>query len=297
MRLKVFAYVQQLQNRLGAILTTVDRDRPVSRSRVYTEAELDKFDGYDNVYENAKPNYSSPRLRGYDDPQPRSRRPSRTRSTPVADLDNEPRNEPRRRSSRNRPEPRDYPGREPVRDPQSDYATRNSQERYGYEDPNSRRPRRRPAPPNDVYDEWDNNPRPEARPSRRPVADRPATPTIPTEPIRRPRPADLGRSYEPEDDYADSYSSDDLGSSYDDSDLGRSYDDEPSIPGDYVVDYQPLDDMGSDYSDDEDDRYEDDDYDNYKSSEDSVSGDDDYDDYNDRPERRQPINFEQQQRL
>ena len=269
---------------------TVDRDRPVSRTRVYTEAELDKFDGYDNVYENAKPNYSSPRLRGYEDPQPR-RRSSRPRSAPT-DIRDEP-----RRASRNRPEPR-YSGREPVREVESDYAPRTSEERYGYEDPSPRRPRRRPtAPVRDAYDEWDDTPqpsRPRRRPSTPPVDDyarRPSTfseepyPTAPpTEPPRRPRPADLGRSYEPDNDY-DNYGGEDLGRSYDDSDLGRSYEDDAPIPGDYVVDYQPLDDMGTDYTDDDDDSYDD-----YESPED-VDDEDDYDEYNNRPERRTPINL------
>ena len=277
---------------------TVDRDRPVSPTRVYTEAELDKFDGYDNVYENAQPNYSSPRLRGYEDPQPRSRRDRRSRSVPT-----DVRDEPRRRSSRNRPESRDYSSRE-VRDPEVD--------RYGYEDPNSR-PRRRPtAPVRDAYDEWDDTPQTSSR-RRRPTtptvddyARRPSSfredpysaPTPPTEPIRRSRPADLGRSYEPEDDYTNdyadnglgrSYDDSDLGRSYDDSDLGRSYEDDAPIPGDYVVDYQPLDNLGSDYDNDEDDYDDDSDYNNYESSENSDV-EDDYDEYN-RPERRQPINL------
>lgn len=254
---------------------TVDRDRPVSRSRVYTEAELDKIDPYDNVYEGAEPNYSSPRLGGYDDPQPRnSRRPTRKRPEPTTDL----RDEPRRRNSRNRSEPRDYRGREPQRD------------RFGSEDPNIRPPRRRPAAPTrDTYDEWDDSPRATSRPRRRPP-----TPPVdnyddnsaqegnypyaaPPEPRRRPRPADLGRSYEPED----SYGGDDLGKNYDDTDLGRNYeDDEPSIPGDYVVDYQPLDNVGTDYADDD-----------YDDSEQDES-DDDYDDYdNNPPEGRKPINL------
>ena len=53
----------------------VDRDRPVSRSRVYTEAEVDRIDPYepyDNVYEGVEPNYNSPRLNPYDDPNPRT---------------------------------------------------------------------------------------------------------------------------------------------------------------------------------------------------------------------------------
>ena len=246
--------------------TTVDRDRPVSRTRVYTEAELDKkIDPYDNVYEGAEPNYSSPRLRGYDDPQPRSsRRPTpRRRSAPTADM----RDEPRRRPSRNRSESSDYPTREV----QSD--------RYGYENRESRPPRRRPAATaNDSYDEWNDAPRntPRRRP-RPPVEERYSDSAIPPEPKRRPSPADLGRSYEPEDDYGNDYVADNSGTDYD-SDLGRSYDEETSesIPGDYVVDYQPLENMGTDYSDDYDD-----------------SEPDNYDDYDQEPERRKPINFNQ----
>jgi hypothetical protein len=270
---------------------TVDRDRPVSRTRVYTEAELDKIDPYDNVYEGAEPNYSSPRLRGYDDPQPRSsRRPaSRQRSAPSADIRD--RDEPRRRTTRNRPETRDSVVKEP-REPQSG-------DRYGYEEPNSRSPRRRPAAPaRDAYDEWDDAPKSASRPRR------PATPAVDsydqrnnsvrdgrypdsaesTESRRRPNPADLGRSYEPEDDYA----ADDIGSSYDDSDLDRNYDNETKpIPGDYVVDYQPLEDTGTDYADDDYDDSQDD----YDGSKNSDLGQDDYDDYNDQPKGRKPINF------
>ncbi len=263
--------------------TTVDRDRPVSRTRVYTEAELDKkIDPYDNVYEGAEPNYSSPRLRGYDDPQPRSsRRPTaRRRPEPTADL----RDEPRRRPSRNRPEPSDYP----IREPQGD--------RYGYEDRDSRPPRRRPVTPKtDTYDEWDDAPRtaPRRRP-RPPVEERYSDSAAPSEPKRGPSPADLGRSYEPEDDYGNDYVADNSGDDYD-SDLGRSYDEEPkeSIPGDYVVDYQPLENMGTDYSDDYDDSEPDeyDDYDDYSNNSETNNPSDEYDDYHDRPERGQPINF------
>lgn len=280
---------------------TVDRDRPVSRTRVYTEAELDKIDPYDNVYEGAEPNYSSPRLRGYDDPAPRSnRRPaSRTRTAPAADLRDEA---PRRRSPRSRTENRDSV----VREPQDN--------RYGYEEPNSRSVRRRrpAATPRDAYDEWDDTPKSASRPRRPAPVDgyderdrvlkdtaphiAEASPyrkpvresyTPPTEPRRRPNPADLGRSYEPEDDY----SKGDLGNSYDDSDSGRSYDDgEKSIPGDYVVDYQPLENVGTDYSDDDYDDSQND-YDDYDGSENSDLGQDDYDDYNNYPEDRKPINF------
>jgi hypothetical protein len=277
---------------------TVDRDRPVSRTRVYTEAELDKIDPYDNVYEGAQPNYSSPRLRGYEDPQPRSnRRPtSRSRSTPPEDF----RDEPRRRPTRNRPD-RDSV----VRGTQGDYSAGTPRDReaygdrYGYEEPNSRPSRRRPTTPaKDAYDEWDDAPKSASRPRR------PATPAVDsydrqnnnsvredsypssTEPRRRPNPADLGRSYEPE---ADDYSGNDLGNSYDDSDSSRSYDDEKPIPGDYVVDYQPLEDVGTDYSDDDYDDSQDD-YDDYDESE-SDSEQDGYNDYDERSERRKPINF------
>ena len=268
---------------------TVARDRPVSRTRVYTEAELDQIDPYDNVYEGAKPNYNSPRLRGYEDPDPRSTRPPRRSRSTATDL----RDEPRRRSSRNRPEPRDYSSREPVRGERGD--------RYGYDEPTPRSTRRRSAAPaRDAYDEWDDTPKTASRPRRRPPT---AEPTIATEPPRRrSRPADLGRSYEPDNTYEDRNLADNLGSSYGSTDLGRSYepeDDEPAIPGDYVVDYQPLDNLGTDYSDDDyddssvdngNDSY-DDSYDDYEPF-DSDNSDDDYEDeYRDRPERRTPLDL------
>jgi hypothetical protein len=284
---------------------TVDRDRPVSRSRVYTEAELDQIDSYDN-YDNAKPNYNSPRLRGYDDPQPRAtRRPTtegrRTSSAPEMDV----RDEPRRSRSRNRPEP-------------SNYAPRNNEvdNRYSYTDqPAAKpsRPRRRPSPkPADSYDdwnakdEWNDNPTPSPR-SRSTREERYPKPTAPTkqEPYSDPtppptsrrgaNPADLGRSYEePEETYnAPNLNKDydaDLGRDYD-ANLGRSYDDDnesESIPGDYVVDYQPVEDRDAGYTDDYDDSAQDD-YDNYDDAQDDSS--DDYQDYRESPGRRQPINF------
>lgn len=259
--------------------TTVDRDRPVSRTRVYTEAELDKIDPYDNVYEGAEPNYSSPRLRGYEDEQPRPSRRPPSRKRPISDADL--RDEPRSRPSRKRPDPRNY---DVARAPQSD--------RYGYEERDTRPPRRRPTTTTpDTYDEWDDTPRstPRPRPPRTPVEERYSDSAMPTEPRRRPSPADLGRSYEPNDDY-------DADNSGNDADLGRSYDPEPkeSIPGDYVVDYQPLEE-DTDYTDDYSDNYdrsesdEYDEYDDYKNNDDRPT--DEYDDYRDRPERGKPINF------
>ena len=267
--------------------TTVDRDRPVSRSRVYTEAELDKIDPYDDVYEGAKPNYSSPRLRGYDEPQPRpARRPTaRRRPAATSDLPDEP----RRRPTRSRPEPADYTARTP-------------DDRYEYGDRQARprRPERRsPAPTTNSYDEWEETPRSASRSRTRPVVeDRYADEPTPTPPSRRrPNPADLGRSYEPED------TADTLGDRYNDVDLGRSYEDEPSIPGDYVVDYQPLDDAESNDADNYDDAdagYDDyDDYDNPDAEYDydpdtEYDRDDtleaDRDDYP-LPDKRKPIDF------
>ncbi len=258
--------------------TTVDRDRPVSRTRVYTEAELDKIDPYDNVYDGVQPNYSSPRLRGYEEPQPRPRRSnSRQRPAPAPAPTADLRDEPRRRSSRNRPETKEYIARAPQDNPS---------DRYGYEDQASRPPRRRPAAPAvDRYDEWDDTPKSAPR-SRPPIEERYSPPAKPTEPRRRPSPADLGRSYEPEDEYESNDSSADY-----DADLGRTYDEpsKSSIPGDYVVDYQPLENVGTDYSDD----YDDSKYDDYDTEEeDNTDSSSDYDEDKNRLERRKPINFD-----
>ena len=260
---------------------TVDRDRPVSRTRVYTEAELDKFDSYDNVYEGAKPNYNSPRLGGYDDPQPRNSRrsESRRRTAPTPDL----RDEPRRSKSRNRPPADDNYNERP----------RSDDRPYPERDGRQNRPRRRPAPAAKSYDDWDtqdewnDTPRNASRPSKRPARDDryDSPPTPPPAATRNSKPnppdlANLGRSYdEPEENYnSPGFSSDyESGSS-----------DEPaeSIPGDYVVDYQPLEDSASDYGDEYDDN--EDDYD----SEYDKNQSDDYDEYRDEPETRKPINFE-----
>ncbi len=253
----------------------VDRDRPVSRTRVYTEAELDKIDPYDNAYEGAKPNYNSPRLRGYDDPQPRpARRPAeRKRPISTSDLRDEP-----RRSKTRRPEPDNFAERPRPRQPEDSYVARDV------------RPRRRPsAPPSDNYnswnaqDEWADSSRSASRPSRRPVREDRAPNTPPSVANSRPNPAnlaDLGRSYdEPEDDY-------------DSEVVDRSNDERnESIPGDFVVDYQPLDDSEADYADeyndyDDYDDSEQDDYDNYDDSEaDNYS-----EDFRRQPGRK-PINF------
>ncbi|BAZ43995.1 hypothetical protein NIES4102_09980 [Chondrocystis sp. NIES-4102] len=265
----------------------VDRDRPVSRTRVYTEAELDKIDPYDN-YEGT-PNYNSPRLRGYDDPQPRSARrttePRRSSPPPSMDV----RDEPRRTPSRNRPETNDYPSRDSEVD-----------NRFNYNDRPSR-PRRRPSPEaTDAYDnwnandEWDDNSNstPRSRPRPRPTTDENSE--VPTPPVsrRRQNPADLGRTYQdPQDDYDAGSLRDNRDFNRPSDDLGRSYQDEDkstSIPGDYVVDYQPIENLGTDYTDDYDDLGEDDD-DNYNNNQDDNT--DDYQDYQRPSGKRQPINF------
>ncbi len=259
----------------------VDRDRPVSRTRVYTEAELDKIDPYDNVYDGAKPNYNSPRLRGYDEPQPRpARRPSERKrpSSPAPEIKDEP-----RRSKTRRPETDNFAER--PRQAEDSYVARDA------------RPRRRPAsaPPSDNYDswnaqdEWADSSRSASRPSRRPVREGRAPKFTPPPPVTNSRPnpanlADLGRSYdEPEDDY----DPDNLEGSYD-SEVGKhSEEQNESIPGDFVVDYQPLDDSEADYADDYNDS-EQDDYDNYDDSE-----DDNYSEDFRRQPGRTPINFDE----
>ena len=220
----------------------VDRDRPVSRTRVYTEAELDKIDPYEN-YEGT-PNYDSPRLRGYDDPQPRSsRRSSETRRSSYTDN----REEPRSRSSRSRYD---------------------RSEGYGAAS-DTRPPRRRNSPPRSNgygdrrgQDEWDqpqSTPsRPRSRPRSTPSEER-YSETTRTTPRRRPNPADLGRSYDTdsEEDYGrdsardynrnEDYSRD---STRDyDLNLGRSYDDDEDTINTEYVDYQPIDNPSDDYSD------------------------------------------------
>lgn len=100
---------------------TVDRERPVSRTRVYTEAELDRIEA--NEYpSSARVNYNSPRLRGSE--EPKSRSPRRT-----SNVDREARS----------------------------YRSSNRSEQYNYRDdnyPEDSRSRRRPSSPrSDRYDE------------------------------------------------------------------------------------------------------------------------------------------------
>lgn len=199
----------------------VDRDRPVSRTRVYTEAELDKIDPYDN-YEGT-PNYDSPRLRGYEDTQPRpSRRPSERRrnAPPTSDMRDSP------RSNRSRSERSDYDNK-PRPSRRRSSPTRSN----GYDDWREQ-------------DEWNDAPTSPSRPRRSSQEERyPETSSRPVSKRRPNRPADLGRSYDADENYSSS-----LGQDYD-VDLGRSYDDDDDVITTDYVDYQPLDNASDDYGD------------------------------------------------
>ena len=182
---------------------TVDRERPVSRTRVYTEAELDRIEA-DEYPSSTKVNYNSPRLRGYEEPQPRS---SRRASNMGA--------EPRSSRSRSRPEQYSY--------------------KDNYREDN--RPRRRPSPPprsdryeerreqNNRYDAWEQESgwqEPEY-PSRSSYNDsRYEKNDYSSSPRRQPMsPRDLGRSYEDDSDvsggdYVDYQPLENLGTDYQD---------------------------------------------------------------------------------
>ncbi|MEM9274195.1 MAG: Ycf66 family protein [Cyanobacteria bacterium P01_F01_bin.143] len=196
---------------------TVDRDRPVSRTRVYREAESDRSIPESYGYENARPNYDSPRLRGYEDPEPRSTR----------------------RANVNREESRS-------RDP------RNRSQQYNSGNSPRPRPKKKPVTPRDRYDEWNkedswDEPNDPQRPRANRESDRYDDDDSRYTPPERPsRTEDFGRGYtNPEEprNYDDG-----IGQSYDDG-LGRGYEEEEEIATDYV-DYQPLDSKDSDYPSD-----------------------------------------------
>ena len=209
---------------------TVDKERPVSRTRVYREAEYNREErsipeSYSNVYEGVEPNYNNPRLRGYDDPQPRPPRPRTLREE-----------EPRTRSPRSR------------------------RDRYGTtEPPRPRRPRNNP--PTDDYNDWSQpnswdepnyrndernfarGDRPSSEESSRRSPRKPA-PTPPERPTRNYGNDDLGTSY-----------NDGLGRSYEE-DLGNDYTENPDVIATDYVDYQPMEDLGSSYDDADYDDYD-----------------------------------------
>ena len=195
---------------------TVDRDRPVSRTRVYREEDTDRSIPESYGYENARPNYDSPRLRGYDDPEPR----------------------PTRRSSVNRGENRS-------RD------ARSRSQKYDSGNFSRSRATKKPSPSRDRYDQWYqedswDEPNYPQRPRSDQEGDRYDDYSRPS-PSRKPSNAeDFGRGYQNPDEprgYDDG-----LGRAYDEG-LGRGYDDEEEIATDYV-DYQPLDSEDSDYPSD-----------------------------------------------
>ncbi len=245
---------------------TVDRERPVSRTRVYREEEYDRDltrgeamrdrikDAYG--YEGAKPNYDSPRLRGYDDPESRTRNPRR-RSNKYSEPDNYP---PRRRQSpstssdRYRPETQDswedreYPSRSEYQGGFAEDEARS--DRYSDESPRST-PRRNPPDPDNLgrsYEEEDRNRGYESGRGR--GFD---------EPSDRGYTAGMGRSY--------------------DEGIGRSYEDEDDVVSTDYVDYQPIDD--SDYPDEQRD------WDRQQ-----PSTKDDQPDWEEKPRRNRPQNGE-----
>ncbi len=197
---------------------TVDRDRPVSRTRVYREEDTERTIPQSYGYANARPNYDSPRLRGYEDPEPR----------------------PNRRTSVNRSENR----------------SRDRRERYQQYDsgnaPRSRAPKK-PTPSRDRYDEWDREdswdetnytqPPRSSREGDRYDDDYPRPSSY-----RKPSGTeDFNRDY-PSREEPRSYD-EGIGRSYDEG-LGRGYEEEEETTTDYV-DYQPLDSDEPDYPEDE----------------------------------------------
>lgn len=165
----------------------VDRERPVSRSRVYTEAELDRIEP--DEYERT-PDYDSPRLRGYEEPPSRSTRGMRE--------------EPSSFRSRSRSEQYNSP-------------EKGSYRRRGNQPPRGDRY-------NNRYDDWEKPERREEssyrnRPPRSYAEDsRPENPTRSSRP-KKPDLSELGRKYvddEPEvisTDYVDYQPIDEIESS------------------------------------------------------------------------------------
>jgi hypothetical protein len=146
----------------------VDRDRPVSRSPVYTDASLDlQLEPYE---EEEEERYKKRRLSG--EAEPRSSRSSGYNTE-----------EPRSPRSRRSPERRN-PSQESRYD---DYR----------ESPRQRRPRPTTERPSSQYDAWkDTSENWEERPASRPRRPRPESDFSETPPEtsrkRRPRPADIG---------------------------------------------------------------------------------------------------------
>ena len=224
---------------------TVDRERPVSRTRVYREEEYDRGrersipESY-NAYEGATPNYDSPRLRGYDDPQPRSPRPRSLREE-----------EPRSRSSRNRgdrygtsepPRSRRPTRRDNYEDGNNydEWLRKDSWDEPDYPDNNSASGRRDLGRGGSLRDRYERD-RPYSEDTPRRSSRKP--PSSPVERSRNYGNDDLGRNYDAYDDG--------LGRSYEE-DLGDSYEEDPEVIATDYVDYQPMDDLGSSYDEESD---------------------------------------------
>jgi len=284
---------------------TVDRDRPVSRTRVYREEEYNDRDrsipeAYSNVYEGAQANYDSPRLRGYEDPQSRSPRSRNSREPNGRDR------RPRSRSDNSRSDngradryeateaparsvrPRNRPSsRQDNRSAKDDgygdqWQEKQWQEKDSWDSRSSQEPNypdnnypdngdRRMNRSNDRQPPSDRNRSSEDRSRqsrRRPESNPPVRPqSFKDEELGKPFDTGLGSSYN--EDLGDSYQEN---NNYPES--GAKYGGNES--NDYV-DYQPISNLGSSYDENDDQDYDDQDYD-----------DQDYQE-NNNPELKPPI--------
>ncbi|MGK7951268.1 MAG: Ycf66 family protein [Xenococcaceae cyanobacterium] len=183
---------------------TVDKERPVSRTRVYTEAELDRIEA-DEYPSSVRVNYNSPRLRGYEEPKPR---PSRRASN----IDKEA------RSYRTRPRPEQSGYRDDFEREDS-----RSRRRPSYSSRRDRDLERRES--NNRYDEWQQEDRwnePEYPSRSGYTEERYDRNDYQSPPNRQPiSPRDMGRSYDDtaetsSSDYVDYQPLDNLGRDYQD---------------------------------------------------------------------------------
>ncbi|HHP7232471.1 MAG TPA: Ycf66 family protein [Xenococcaceae cyanobacterium] len=206
---------------------TVDRDRPVSRTRVYREAESERDripDAYG--YEDAQPNYDSPRLRGYDDPEPQVKS-SRRRPIKSSEPDSYP---SRRRKSTPAPSDRYRPERP------NNWSTPRLDMPTDRRHPS--RSERQYPPRTDYPDGFAEDGVRSDRYYEEPPRNKPRSSPL--------NPSDLGRSYEAEDrgkrdesDQGRNFTAG-MGRSYDEG-IGKSYDPEDEVVTTDYVDYQPMD--------------------------------------------------------
>jgi hypothetical protein len=143
----------------------VDRDRPVSKTRVYREADYDRdydrIEPYSDPYSDEEPNYDNPRLRGYtelktsrrdsyDSEEPRSKRTkSRTNRDEYRSESRNNRTSNERSSSRNPRETSRFTSRRPMNpadlgssyeDWDEDNSTWNEEDSYSQERTSRNRP-------------------------------------------------------------------------------------------------------------------------------------------------------------